>query len=279
MKDSEALDIPIIRLRPLRERTISKRDYDRIAASIKAVGLLEPLVVYPEGEDYLILDGVQRYRILLEMGIEVVPCILGKEREAFTCNRMVNRLSPLQEHRMIKTSLDKKLDEQTIANALGTAGIGHRLKEALLSQLHPDVAAAFDAGTLSRSCTREFTHVKPARQREILSAMEGYNDYSTAFARTLVLKTAPNMRETRRRKTNPWDKKTQKKNDLIKKLAEAEERHDFYSRLYKQYTVDLLRIAIYARSLITNVRLRAYMDEHYPEIVARFETIIADARG
>lgn len=279
MNDSEALDIPIIRLRPLRERTISKRDYDRIAASIRAVGLLEPLVVFREAEDYLILDGVQRYRILLEMGIEVVPCILGKAREAFTCNRMVNRLSPIQEHRMIKTSLDKKLDEQTIANALGTAGIGHRLNESLISQLHPDVAAAFDEGKLSRSCTREFTYVKPARQREILSGMEGYNDYSTAFARTHVVKTPPNMRETLRRKNNPWDKKTQRKNDLIKKLAEAEERHDFYSRLYKQYTVDLLRIAIYARSLITNVRLRAYMEEHYPEIVARFESIIADARG
>lgn len=279
MNDSEAMDIPIIRLRPLRERTISKRDYDRIAATIKAVGLLEPLIVYPEGEDYLILDGVQRYRILLEMGIEVVPCILGKEREAFTCNRMVNRLSPLQEHRMIKTSIDKKLDEQTIANALGTAKISHRLNETLLSQLHPDVAAAFDGGKISRSCTREFTYVKPARQREILSAMEGYNDYSTAFTRTHVLKTAPGMRETRRRKNNPWDQKTQRKNDLVKKLAEAEERHDFYSRLYKQYTVDLLRIAIYARSLITNVRLRAYMDEHYTEIVTRFESIIADARG
>ena len=279
MKDSEALDIPIIRLRPLRERTISKRDYDRIAASIKAVGLLEPLVVYLEGDDYLILDGVQRYRILLDMGVEVVPCILGKEREAFTCNRMVNRLSPLQEHRMIKTSLEKKLDQKTIASALGTTGIGHRLRETLISQLHPDVAAVLDEGKLSRSCTRELTNVKPERQREILTAMEGYNDYSTAFVRTLVLKTPPNMRETRRRKYNPWDKKAQRKNDLVKKLAEAEERHDFYSRLYKQYTVDLLRIAIYARSLITNVRLRAYMDERYPAIVERFESIIADARG
>ncbi len=279
MVDSEALDIPIIRLRPLRERTISKRDYDRIVASIKTLGLLEPLVVYPDGEDYLILDGVQRYRVLLEMAVEVVPCILGKQREAFTCNRMVNRLSPLQEHRMIQTSLDKHLDEKTIAQALGTAGIGHRLKKTLISQLHPDVAAAFDKGQLSRSCTREMTFLKPARQREILTAMEGYKDFSTAFARAMVLKTPPAQREARRRMDNPWDKRAQRKSDLIKKLAEAEEKHDFYSRLYRQYTVDLLRIAIYARSLITHVRLRAYMDEHFPHIVTRFEAIIADAKG
>jgi hypothetical protein len=145
--------------------------------------------------------------------------------------------------------------------------------------LHPDVAAAFDEGKLSRSCTREMTFVKPARQREILTAMEGFKDFSTPFARAHVLKTPPAQRETRKRKTNPWDKTTQKKNDLVKKLAEAEEKHDFYSRLYKQYTVDLLRIAIYARSLVTNTRLRAYMDEHHPDIVTRFEAIIADAKG
>ena len=109
--------------------------------------------------------------------------------------------------------------------------------------------------------------------------MEGYKDYSPAFARTLIVKTAPQMREARRRKNSPWDKKAQRKNDLLKELAGAEEKHDFYSRLYKQYTVDLLRMAIHARSLITNVRLREYMDEHYPQIVARFEAIIADARG
>lgn len=279
MIDSEALDIPIVRLRPLRERSINKRDYDRIVASIKVLGLLEALVVFPEGEDYVILDGVQRYRILLEMGVEVVPCVLGKQRETFTYKRMVNHLSPLEEHRMIKTSLEKKLDEKTIANALGTAGIGHRLKKTLISQLHPDIAAAFDEGKLSRSCTREMTFVKPARQREILTAMEGFKDFSTPFARAHVLKTPPAQRETRKRKSNPWDKTTQKKNDLVKKLAEAEEKHDFYSRLYKQYTVDLLRIAIYARSLVTNARLRAYLDEHYPDIVTRFEAVIADAKG
>ena len=276
---SQAIDIPIIRLRPLRERTITKREHDRIAATIRSVGLLEPIVVYPEGEDYVILDGVQRYRVLLEMGVEVVPCILGKEREAFTCNRMVNRLSPFQEHRMIKTSLEKELDEQTIATTLGTASIAHRLKKTLISQLHPDVIAAFDEGKINRSCAHELTHVKPARQKEILSAMDGYKDYTTAFARALIVKTPPQLREARRRKNSPWDKKTQRKNDLVQKLTEAEEKHDFYSRLYKQYTVDLLRIAIYARSLITNVRLRAYMDEHYPQIVTHFEAIIADARG
>jgi ParB family transcriptional regulator, chromosome partitioning protein len=278
MDDSESMDIPIIRLRPLRDRKVSGREYDRILASIKAIGLIEPLIVYPEGGDYVILDGVQRYRALLELGVEVVPCILGKQREAFTGNRMVNRVSPVQEHRMIEKSLEE-LDEQTIAAALGISGVGHRLKKSLLNQLHPDAATAFDEGKITRACARELTHVKPQRQKEIVTAMEGYKDYGIAFARSLVLKTSPAMREGRKGKNNPWDKTAQRKNDLLKKLTEAEQKHDFYSRLYKQYTIDLLRLAIFARSLLTNLRVREYLEQHYRPIVERFEAVIADARG
>jgi hypothetical protein len=203
---------------------------------------------------------------------------LGKQREAFTGNRMVNRLSPVQENRMIAKCLEE-LDEQTIATVLGVSGIAHRMKKTLLKRLHSDVAAAFDHDKITRTCAQELTHVKPARQKEILSAMEGYKDYSIAFARTLILKTPAPLRETRKGKNDPWDKTTRRKNELLKKLAEAEQKHDFYSRLYKQYTVDLLRLAIFARSLLTNNRVRGYLDRHHPVIVARFESIIADTKG
>ena len=278
MEGSEGLDIPLIRLRPLRDRKVSKREFNRILASIKAVGLIEPLVVYPEGDDYVILDGVQRYRALLELGVEVAPCILGRQREAFTGNRMVNRVSPVQEHRMIEKSLEE-VDEASIAAALGISTIGHRLKKTLLKRLHPDVAAAFDQGKINRVCAREFTHVRPARQKEILDAMAGYKDYSTAFVRTLVVKTPPHQRDTGRRKNNPWDRSAQRKNDLLKQLADAEQKHDFYSRLYKQYTIDLLRMAIYVRTLINNTRVREYLQARHPAVVAQFEAIIAEARG
>lgn len=278
MEDSKALDIPIVHLRPLRERKVSKREYDRIVSTIKSVGLIEPLVVFPEGPNYVILEGVQRYRALLEMGVEIVPCILGKQREAFTGNRMVNRVTPVQENRMIQKSMEE-LDEQTIASTFGINSISHRLRKALLKQLHPDVVAAFDQGKITRDCAREMTHVKPARQAEILAAMDNYKDYTTPFARSLILKTPPKQRENRRRRTSPWDKNAKRKNNLLKKLADAEQKHDFYSRLYRQYTVDLLRLAIYARSLLTNSRIREYLDRHHPDIVARVESLIADAQG
>ncbi len=73
------------------------------------------------------------------------------------------------------------------------------------------------------------THVKPARQNEMVAAMKGYKDYSVAFARCLMLKTAPPLRATRKgRKRNPWNKTARRKNDLLEKPAGAKRKHDLY---------------------------------------------------
>ena len=85
-------DIPLALLRSSQDRKISNQHYERLRASILAVGLIEPLLVFPEDDYYIILNGHQRYRILLELGVETVPCIFAPEKESFTSNRMVNRL-------------------------------------------------------------------------------------------------------------------------------------------------------------------------------------------
>ena len=100
-KPPQGLDIPIVKLIPRNVRTVGTKVRQRIEASLRAVGLIEPLIVYPLGDNYEILDGGLRYQILLEMGVETVPCLIGQQREAFTGNRMVNQLSAFQEMRML----------------------------------------------------------------------------------------------------------------------------------------------------------------------------------
>ena len=91
------LDIPIVKLVPRTERVVSEKYIKRIEASILAVGMLDPFVVFPQGDSYEILDGCLRYKILLDMGVETVPCLIRDQREAFTCSRMVNHISASQD--------------------------------------------------------------------------------------------------------------------------------------------------------------------------------------
>lgn len=269
----ERRDVPIVKLIPRNEREITKKYRQRIEASLKAVGLIEPLVVYPQGDNFEILDGCLRYRILLDLGVESVPCIVGKKRESFTGNRMVNQLSASQEMRMLRKSLEE-LDEKTIANALGMVGISHRLNKHLLKRLHPDVVKAFEADKLNLQCAKELAHVKPDRQTEIIKMMESCSDFGVTFARGLVLKTPASKRAKLNGKHSPWSRADGRKQDLLKRLREAEQQQDFYSTLYRQYTTNLLKLVIYARSLLSNADVRKYLDKHHPQLVRTLEEII-----
>jgi hypothetical protein len=231
------------------------------------------LIVYPDGENYEILDGCLRYRILLEMGVESVPCLVNPTRDGFTANRMVNQLSASQEMRMLRQSLEE-LDEKTIANALGFAGIGHRLNKGLMQKLDPQVAKAFNANKVSLQVAKEMAHVKSDRQVEILKLMDSCNDYSLTFAKGLVLKTPVSKRVKTTGRASPWSRGEEKKTDLIRRLQEAELQQDFYSGLYRQYASNLLKLVIYCRSLLGNPRVAAYLKEHHGEVTDNLLQVI-----
>ena len=267
------IDIPIVKLIPRHERKVAKKYYKRIEASLRAVGMIDPLIVYPLGDNYEILDGCLRYRILLDMGVETVPCLVREEREGFTGNRMVNQLTASQEIRMLRKSLEE-LDEKTIANAFGIAGIKHRLNLALMKKLHERVVKAFEAGKLNLQAAKELAHVKPERQAEIMTLMESCNDYSVTFAKGLVLKTPVSKRAKMNGAKTPWTKADEKRSNLLKRLKEAEQQQDFYSGLYRQYTTNLLKLVIYVRSLLANQRVREYLQERHIAQLEALEQII-----
>ncbi|TWU38669.1 Chromosome-partitioning protein Spo0J [Novipirellula aureliae] len=273
-----AQDISIVKLVPRNERKVAKKYSQRIEASLRAVGLIEPLIVFPLGDTYEILDGCLRYRILLEHGVETVPCLIHDQRDGFTSNRMVNQLSASQEMRMLRKSLEE-LDEKTIATALGMQGIGHRLNKGLLTKLHPDLVKAFNANKINLLTAKELTNVKQDRQLEILKLMQSCNDYSTTFARGLVLKTPVAKRTKANGKKSPWTEADEKKSQLLKKLQEAEQQQDFYSGLYRQYTTNLLKTVIYVRQLLGNAEVKAYLTEHHAELTTIFEQILENTEG
>lgn len=269
----QGVDVPIVRLVPRHERSANKAQLKRIEASLRSVGLIEPLIVYPDGENYEILDGCLRYRILLEMGVDTVPCLINPKRDGFTANRMVNQLSASQEMRMLRKSLEE-LDEKTIASALGFVSIGHRLNKGLLQKLDPLVAKAFNANKVILQVAKELAHVKNDRQVEILKLMESCNDYSVTFAKGLILKTPVSKRVKTSGRTSPWARGDEKKNELIRKLQEAEMQQDFYSGLYRQYASNLLKLVIYCRSLLGNPRVADYLKEHHPEVTDNLLQVI-----
>jgi hypothetical protein len=69
------------------------------------------------------------------------------------------------------------------------------------------------------------------------------------------------------------------KNDLLKRLKEAEQQQDFYSGLYRQYTTNLLKLVIYLRSLISNEADGEYLRNRHPQQLVIIEQVISSTEA
>ncbi len=276
----DGIDVEIESLNPLNERpnlnTEKHRGYRRILSSIRQIGLIEPICIYLEGDSYIILDGYLRWLACKELGYEIVPCILYKDKEAYTFNRMVNNLSGFQEIKMMRKSLES-LDEKTIADTFGLKNIRYRMAPTLVQQLHPSVAQAFEKELIGKTAALEMLCVKPERQAVMLREMTRVNDYTPAFIRALILKTPPELRIPNR---NPRQNKKKENRDkrlaLVDRLEEAEKQHEFYTGLYRQYTADLLKVSLYARKIITTPAIRDYFERHHPSAFSEISEIVLE---
>jgi len=274
-------DVEIKQLVPLNTREINlakNRGYQKILSTIKMIGLIEPLDVYKENGHYVILNGFLRFKALQELNVNPIPCLVHPDKEAYTYNKMVNKLSPIQESRMLQQAL-KTLDRGTMAQVFGVTSLRYRLGTGILDHLHPKVTDAVDKSLITRGCAKELTYVTKERQNQILQEMKKTEDYSIAFARALVIKTPSSMRNQEKKKKKPWAEDSEKKQELVDKLETISKRYDFYSNLYRQYSVDLLKLFVYVRKLITNEKVRLYLEINFPEIYMQFENIVFEANG
>jgi ParB family chromosome partitioning protein len=269
-------DIPIEKLVPLNERRINlktNRGYHKIVSSIKSIGLIQPLCVYFENGHYVILDGFLRFKALEQFGVTTVPCIVYKTKEAYTFNRMVNHLSPYQQSRMLRKSLET-LGHEEIEEVLGIKSLKFRLGIDLYEHLHPQVIKKLDYNKITRKCAAELTYVNKDRQLEILREMKKCNDFSISFGRALVIKTSPKQRNKKKKTRRTWSEDSDKKQELVERLRKVQERYDFFSTLYQQYVADLLRLSIYVRRLITNDEIRDYLAGAFPDVLKCFDGIV-----
>lgn len=273
-------DIPLEQLAPLHKRDINlskNKGFRRIVASIRAVGLIEPLAVYQIGENsYLILDGYLRHLALQELGERSAPCIVYKDYQAYSFNKYVNPLSGSQEIRVLRKSLET-LDESKIAETFGIQSLSYRLAPGLAQSLHPEVVKAFEKDLIGKTCARVLTRVLPERQLEILNEMTAVSNYGPGFCRTLVIQTPMEKMNNKLRQRRPWSVDETRKKAMVSRLQDAEKKYDFYSNLYRQYSADLLRVTFYVRKILANPKIGEYLQGRHQEILTQFRRIVSDS--
>jgi len=167
--------------------------YRAVLASIRAIGLVEPLVVFPNKGakgTFLLLDGHLRLKALKELGHTTVFCLLALDDDAFTYNDKVSRLSLIQEHRMIMKALDCGVTEEQIAKALDIDVKKIARGKNLLEGLHPEAIQILKAKPITERALHILKQVEALRQIEMAQLMVSGCNFTFAYARALLVGTA-----------------------------------------------------------------------------------------
>jgi hypothetical protein len=188
----EPVTLPIDKILPTRQLSAdlkASNRYQVVAVSIAAVGVIEPPVVYPSKNpkgSYLMLDGHVRLEALKATGATQITCLVATDDESYTYNKKVNRLAPIQAHKMINRALDAGVSAEKIGGALYLSPETILSRKSMLANICPEAIDLLKDKPIGEAALRFFKWVTPMRQIDMAELMSSSGVYTGAYAKALA---------------------------------------------------------------------------------------------
>lgn len=277
--ENDCVTIPVADILPVRvlSKSIkSSRKYTQITASIREIGLVEPPVVARNGDadgSWLLLDGHVRIEVLKDLGQEKVECLVSTDDEAFTYNKRVSRIAPIQEHRMILKAIERGVSEEKIAAALDLNPRSIQRKVKLLDGICPEAVAILKDKACTAAVFTTLRKMIPLRQIEAAELMVNANNYSVAYI-SAILAGTPQAQLVEANKPKRINGVTpQAVARMEKELARLQEGITQIQDTYGQDHLQLTVLRGYVAKLLGNARVVRYLVQTRPEFLSEFQTI------
>ena len=278
--DSRTIELPLNKIIPLKAVTAAAKasgKFRQIETSIREVGIIEPPVVSPDGRSgkYLLLDGHLRLEALKGMGEEKVVCLVSTDDEGFTYNKHISRLSPIQEHRMIREAVKRGVPEAKIAKALNINVSSIVRKRKLIDGICPEAVDMLKDKMVAESVFLILRRMKAVRQMEVATLMNDAGAYSLNYAKALLAATPKNQLLEPEK---PKQIKGLNEEQMARMEGEMDNLQREYRLIEENYGGDVLHLTIakgYLSGLLSNTKVVRYLRQNHQEILAQFEKIAA----
>ncbi|MBM4371921.1 MAG: ParB N-terminal domain-containing protein [Deltaproteobacteria bacterium] len=272
----------LLMTRKLPEEAKRAEKYQRILASIREVGIIEPLIVHPQSGKgasgtYLLLDGHLRAEALAELGMKEAPCLVSTDDEGYTYNHHVNRLSSFQEHFMLMKALSEGVPEERLARALNVDLQKLREKKDLLRGISEEAVELLRSKDLGAKTLHFFRRVKPLRQFEMAELMNASNNYSCAYARALYLATQRTLLADPEKPKEAEGISPEDIARMEKEMESLEEDFRLVEEAYSRNMLDLVVAQGYLKRLLDNARVVRFLVQRYPEFLNGFQKVVEAA--
>jgi ParB-like chromosome segregation protein Spo0J len=271
----EPLEIPLSKLLPsarLAEGLKASPRFETIVASVQEVGIIEPLIVYPEKGTkglYVVLDGHVRLEILKDLGRSSVTCLVAKDDESYTYNTHVSRVAPIQEVGMIRRAIAAGVSEERIAKALNLTTQTIRRNARRLKGICPEAVDILKDKPISEVALAVLRKVKPYRQIEMADLMARTGHYTSSYARTLLLRTPKDQCVAAPKDLRPEDVAR-----LESESRSSEKEFVLATESHGKNVMDLMLLRTYMKKLLDNARVVKFMAHRKPELLRELQKVI-----
>lgn len=279
--ESQFVTIPVASIVPLKTLPDGAREgrtFAQVLSSIKAVGLIEaPAVMADRAKagSYFLLDGHLRIEALKELGIEQVECLIATDDDTYTYNKRVNRIPPIQEHRMIARAMDRGVAATDIAEALNLQVESVIRRFRLLEGISPEAAEMLKDTPCSMKVFDILRQMSAMRQIEAADLMIGQNNFSIMFARALRAATPDNQLATAK-KGKGAGIPTPSGQQIARMERELAALQTQVKSVEETYGIDNLHLTVargYVAKLLANGRVTRWLASHRQEYLGEFEKI------
>ncbi|WP_181299059.1 plasmid partitioning protein RepB C-terminal domain-containing protein [Pseudomonas sp. Q2-TVG4-2] len=288
--EQHVVAIPLTRILPTRQfdkAVQGSKKYASILSSIRELGMIEPLAVHPQPvaaggvSSYILLDGHLRLEALKELGGVDALCLISTDDEGFTYNRQINRLTPIQEHKMIMAALKKGIEPARIARVLGVNVDRIRQRQNLLNGIAPEVAEMLKVRMIAHEVFRVLRKMKPMRQIETVEMMISANCFTQNYAQMVLAATRPEMLvEEKKRPTGDANAL-----DIARMEREMENLQHDYKQVEDTLGETMLVLVVakgYLLRILRNEAIAGYLQRHHAdlleELLSIMEAVSSDAR-
>lgn len=279
--DPNTIRVPLDNLLPSRKIAIGllqSRKYLQILASIREVGVIEPLSVIAADAatgTYLLLDGHVRVVAMRDLGYTEANCLIAKDDEGYTYNTRINRVSSIQEHRMIRRAIDRGVSREKVANTLGVdVSLIHK-KASLLDGVCDEAIEMLKDRQFSTNVTSVLRRMKPMRQVQCVELMIDCNKFTSDYANALLALTPPDMLVDSAKPRKQTGVTPEQLARMEREMANVQVQYKLVEQNYGQDVLNLVLAQRYLEKLLANKMVARYLRQHQPEVLEQFEKIVA----
>lgn len=277
--DTNTVNLRLDQLIPIKMVSASTRTspkFQQIVASIKEVGIIEPPAVTPDKQNparYILLDGHMRIEALKEIGETEVTCLISKDNESFTYNKHINRLSTIQEHRMIVRAVERGVSEEKIAKALNVnvSRIVH--KRTLIDGICDEAVELLKDKMVADKVFGILKKMKPFRQIEVAMLMNDTGVHSVAYAQAMLAST---LKEQLLDPEKPKNIKGLDDEQMARMENEMSNLQREYRLVEETYGTDVLNLTLaksYLATLLGNAKVVRYLAQNHAEMLKQFQKL------